>query len=62
MSTDPNANFLQKHQHLTISELKRLNYQGQGQVQPGDELWKGHMANCAREVVDELERGRREKK
>ena len=41
---------------MTLAQLKELNYRGQGQIQPGDQLWKAHLSNQAHKIAEELER------
>ena len=54
--SEPTTHFIEKYRHLTLAQLKQLNYQGQGQIQPGDQLWQAHLANQAHNIVEELEK------
>ena len=54
MMSDPTTRFVKQYQNLTLAQLKELNYQGQGQIQQGDQLWQAHLTNQAHNITQQL--------
>ena len=52
--SDPTTRFVKQYQNLTLAQLKELNYQGQGQIQQGDQLWQAHLTNQAHNITQQL--------
>ena len=48
-------NLIEKYGSLTIEQFKNMNFQGQGQIQPGTTLWRDHVAQRGESILDALE-------
>lgn len=44
--------WLHKYGHLTIEQLKNINFKGQGQIQTDAVLWNDHLAERGNSIID----------
>ena len=48
--------FVEKYKNCTVEELKNKFYNGQGQVEEGNQLWGNYMKVCRERVLQDLEK------
>jgi hypothetical protein len=62
MSQRQHADFVEQHKDRTLAELKTLYYNGQGQVEEGNELWDHHVQLRREGLLEEMGRDMDRKK
>ena len=47
--------WVSQYGHLTIEQLKNINFKGQGQIQQSGPLWSNHLTERGHALLDDLE-------